>query len=71
MSVLSGERQPRALRDLRLPSGSAPVLEDDDVQLTLWVLYELHYRGFDGIHDHEWDPDVIAVRRQLENRFEA
>ena len=37
-----------------LPSGlwadhgpKADLLHDEDAQLTLWVLYELHYRGFD------------------------
>jgi hypothetical protein len=52
-------------------SPSCDLLTDDDFQLTLWVLYELAYRGFDGVDpDLEWDPDVLRVRRALEHRFE-
>ena len=47
------------------------ILEDDDAQLALWLLYELHYRGFDGVPaDLEWDTGLIALRRSLELRFE-
>ena len=56
--------------EVPLPPASASILGDDDFQLTLWVLYELHYRGFDDIPEHEWDPRIIAVRRVLESRFE-
>ncbi|MCW2819066.1 MAG: hypothetical protein JWR42_1853 [Marmoricola sp.] len=51
---------------------SIDVLTDADQQLALWVLYELSYRGFDGVDpDREWDPDLIGVRRSIEARFEA
>lgn len=44
----------------------------DDVQITLWSLYELHHRGFDDVADDlEWDPDLIALRRTLEDAFET
>lgn len=47
-------------------------LTDDDLQLTLWTLYSLHYRGFEGVDDAwEWDPDVLRLRRVLEEPFEA
>jgi pyrroloquinoline quinone (PQQ) biosynthesis protein C len=49
----------------------ADVLADDDLHLALWMLYELHYRGFDGCADLEWDPGTIAWRRELESRFES
>ena len=50
---------------------TAPVLHDEDVQLTLWVLYELHYRGFDGVAvDREWDPGLIALRLRIEAQLE-
>lgn len=40
---------------------------DDDLQLTLWCCYELHYRGFDGIDpEAEWDPAVLSLRAALE-----
>jgi hypothetical protein len=49
----------------------ADLLTDDDVQLALWVLYELHYGGFDGVDpDLEWDPGLLRVRAALERPFE-
>jgi Iron-containing redox enzyme len=46
-------------------------LADDDLHLALYVLYELHYRGFDGVDDRwEWDPGALALRAQLEAVFE-
>ncbi|CAL8967925.1 hypothetical protein CELL_00123 [Cellulomonas sp. T2.31MG-18] len=45
---------------------------DEDVQLALLCLYELHYRGIAGVDDDwEWDPDLLAVRAELEVPFEA
>lgn len=45
--------------------------DDDDLQITLWALYELHYRGFDDVDDSlEWQPELIEVRRSLEAVFE-
>lgn len=42
----------------------------DDLHLTLYLLYELHYQGFDGVPDtFEWDPELLAVRAALEDRF--
>lgn len=47
------------------------VLADDDVQIALTVLYELAYRGVDGVHDDwEWQPDLLRVRATLERAFE-
>ncbi|WP_131683022.1 iron-containing redox enzyme family protein [Pseudarthrobacter sp. YALA5] len=47
------------------------VIEDDDIQLALFCLYELHYGGLDGVDDGwEWHPGLIAVRRLLERPFE-
>ncbi|TDW69375.1 iron-containing redox enzyme family protein [Kribbella pratensis] len=41
--------------------------DDEDLQLALWIAYELQYRGFDGVDpDCQWDPDVIAFRSRLE-----
>lgn len=50
-------------------SAVASVMEDDheDAQLSLWLLYELHYRALDGVDDAlEWDPDLLGLRRRLE-----
>jgi hypothetical protein len=41
-----------------------------DLQLALYTLYELHYRGFAGVDaDLEWDPEVLRLRRALETPF--
>ncbi|MFE8009473.1 hypothetical protein [Streptomyces sp. NPDC057418] len=42
----------------------------EDLQLALYVLYELHYRGFAGVaEDREWDPALMPLRRAIEMRF--
>ena len=47
-------------------------LADDDLQLALYLCYELHYRGFDGVDERwEWDPGLLALRAGLEAAFEA
>jgi hypothetical protein len=56
--------------------GSLPdtvdITVDDDFHLTLWTLYELHYRGFDRVSDAwEWDPDLLRVRNAMEERLLA
>jgi hypothetical protein len=71
------------VRALTAPPGRRPVprastvrgvrdpLTDRDFQLALWMLYEMHYRGFDGVDPFlEWDPLVLAARRSLEMVFE-
>jgi hypothetical protein len=48
------------------------VLRDDDVQLALTMLYELSYRGYDGVDDAwEWDLDLLRVRATIEREVEA
>lgn len=51
-----------------------PIPEDpfgDDAQLALWMLYELHYRGFADVPDVlEWDPELLSLRAALEAPFE-
>ncbi|MEU0035075.1 iron-containing redox enzyme family protein [Streptomyces sp. NPDC006333] len=42
----------------------------EDLQLALHLLYELHYRGFEGVaDDREWDPELLRLRQSLETRF--
>ncbi|WP_229074693.1 iron-containing redox enzyme family protein [Actinoplanes sp. DH11] len=50
-----------------------PVLDDeDDLHLTLFICYELAYRGWDGVDDAwEWDPGVLRLRARAEERFTA
>jgi hypothetical protein len=54
------------------PPATGEVLQgDDDFHLTLYCLYELHYRGFEGVDDGwEWEPSLLRVRRKLESCFE-
>jgi hypothetical protein len=41
-----------------------------DLQLALYLCYELHYRGLAGVDDDkEWDLDLIGLRLALEDRF--
>jgi hypothetical protein len=45
----------------------ADPLADDELQLALWIAYELHYRGFSDVADSwEWEPALIGLRRDLE-----
>jgi hypothetical protein len=46
-------------------------VDHEDLHLALFVLYELHYRGWDGVEDRwEWHPGLLALRAGLEARFE-
>src|SRR5215217_599141 len=65
------------LREPALPVTDPPViapadpLTDEDFQLSLYVLYELHYRGFSGVDpDWEWEPGLLRLRAGLERAFE-
>ncbi|WP_431922164.1 iron-containing redox enzyme family protein [Nonomuraea jabiensis] len=65
-------------RLVRPPDGHALPLDvtgaeltDPDLQLALFVCYELHYRGFQDVDDRwEWEPALLAGRAVLERRFE-
>ncbi|MFD7628682.1 iron-containing redox enzyme family protein [Streptomyces sp. NPDC059851] len=42
----------------------------EDLQLALYLLYELHYRGFrEAVDEREWDPHLLQLRRLLETAF--
>jgi hypothetical protein len=50
---------------------AAATLADEDLQLALYVCYELHYQGFDEVDDNwEWQPSLLALRRAAELRLE-
>ena len=50
---------------------SAGILSSDDLQLSLYLCYELHYRGFDTVNERwEWEPSLLALRARLEAAFE-
>ncbi|WP_037851134.1 iron-containing redox enzyme family protein [Streptomyces sp. NRRL S-340] len=67
-----------AVREYLRGTGPLPRAEDaeaaaaygDDLQLALYLCYELHYRGFAGVPpEREWDPGLLGVRAALERRF--
>jgi hypothetical protein len=54
------------------PADGADPLEDDDLHLALYLIYELSYRGFDDVDpDREWDLGVLGLRAELERAFAA
>jgi hypothetical protein len=54
-----------------LPAGNDGVL-GEDFQLSLYLLYELHYRGFRDVDERwEWEPLLLGLRASLEADFEA
>jgi len=54
------------------PDALPPADGADDAALTLWAMYELHYRGFDDVDDAwEWHPGLLGARAGLERDFEA
>jgi Iron-containing redox enzyme len=54
------------------PSCADDELCGEDFHLSLYLCYELHYRGFTEVDDAwEWVPSLLALRAQLERRFEA
>ena len=57
---------------LPAPAGLDDDPYGDDLQLALYLCYELHYRSFAGVDaELEWDPDVLRFRRDLERPFLA
>lgn len=65
----------RAPRDQLTRIGPS-VLDSDpyglDLQLALYMCYELHYRGFAGVDPTwEWNPGLLHLRAQLERTFLA
>jgi hypothetical protein len=68
-AALSGE-DPSTLELLDPPVTSDP-LRDEDLQLALYVCYELHYSGIAGVDERwEWSPSLLALRARLEAQFE-
>jgi hypothetical protein len=65
-------RPPHPLPALDSPVAAGDPLADDDLQLALYLCYELHYRGLDGVDERwEWEPSLLALRASLEAEFEA
>ncbi len=70
--LLAQLRRPvHPLPPIDLPAPADP-LGDDDLHLALYLCYELHYRGLPRVADEwEWEPTLLALRRELEATFEA
>ncbi len=70
--VLGGlKREPGDLGKAPTPSAHDP-LSDDDLHLSLYLCYELHYRSVAGADERwEWDPSLLAFRLGLEAVFET
>jgi hypothetical protein len=64
VSIGTAEKAQRLVGEVEDP------LVDDDLQLALYVCFEMHYRGFSGVDpEWEWNPDLLAVRGALEEAF--
>jgi hypothetical protein len=74
--LLSAPAHRGSCSDLAASAASAvdrcdDLLVDDDVQLALYVMYELFYRGFEGVDDDwEWAAEVLAARAVIERAME-
>jgi hypothetical protein len=71
-ALLAALRRAPGPIDVPLPDRIADPLADEDLHLALYCCYELHYRGFDGVdEDWEWEPSLLALRRDIEAIFAA
>ena len=65
------ESEPHVLAPIPTALGGDP-LSDEDLQLSLYLCYELHYRGLPSVDERwEWEPSLLALRRELETTFEG
>ncbi len=49
-----------------------PAVDDDDLQMALYLCYELHYAGLHGVDPRmEWSPSVLTFRALMEDEFES
>ncbi|WP_370617887.1 iron-containing redox enzyme family protein [Mumia qirimensis] len=65
------EELDRTAEDRAAAEPPATVLDDHDLQLSLWMIYELSFRGFEEVDDR-WEsaPEVAGLRAVLERPFE-
>ncbi|HEY0239640.1 MAG TPA: iron-containing redox enzyme family protein, partial [Friedmanniella sp.] len=60
------------LRHLAWTGEPADACTDDDLQLALWLGYELHYRGLAGVDERwEWHPELLWARARWEDQLVA
>ena len=67
------DRLTRGVHDLgALGDPEGDPLTGEDGPLALYLCYEQHYRGLPGVdEDWEWEPSLLALRRDLEVAMEA
>ena len=60
------------LRHLVWDGQAADACTDEDLQLSLWLAYELHYRGLAGVDERwEWHPELLWARARWEEHLLA
>jgi hypothetical protein len=60
------------LRHLFWDGDAADACTDEDLQLALWLTYELHYRGLVGVDERwEWHPELLWARARWEDQLVA
>src|SRR5579875_1234475 len=63
--------EPHAQLDLAGLPAVDDALGDDDLQLALYVAYELHYAAVEHVDERwEWSPELLRFRAELERRFD-
>ncbi|MEU4567795.1 iron-containing redox enzyme family protein [Micromonospora sp. NPDC023956] len=71
-ALVAAWREPPHDLPAHLDCDAVDPLTDEDLQLSLFLCYELHYRGWAGVDEEwEWQPSLLALRARLERRFEA
>jgi hypothetical protein len=69
--LIAALSEPLHAVDAPAPVAVGDPLADDDLHLALYLCYELHYRGLPGVDEAwEWEPSLLAFRRELERPFE-
>jgi hypothetical protein len=68
IDTLRGDPQLAARMPVQAARRASPY--GDDLQLALYLCYELHYRGIAGVSEWwEWNPALLELRGELETRF--
>ena len=69
IALLQSEPKEELVIPTQLPGGDP--LTGEDAALSLYCLYELHYRGWKGVSDQwEWHPGLLGFRSKLEAALE-
>lgn len=59
------------LSRLTWSGATADAATDDDLQLAMWLVYELHYRGLEGVDDGwEWHLGLVEAMQEWEGLLE-